>query len=463
MKKNMFKFMRNLFGLLAIVTIFATSCKEPENEDPVTPTVEDGYYVLGTSIAVNEAKLSGTLDKGLIEGEGFAAVEREGMYEKWMFITASGDGFVIFQQAGATATTWGIDGAFADDQETPFTKFATLKDGGDRMTVSEDGFYHLIVDFTNNKAFLQKIDSWGVIGDATPGGWSNDTNMTAGTIDVNSATWTITDLPLYEGGYKFRYNDTWTYEFNEGEKAFTNLGGTEEELTPGGANLSVTAETQGIYTLTLKYTFGSGFSLTAEKTGDVTPVGYPDSLFLVGNFNNWEIDNVLHTANRGNGVYEGYLNLTADNEIKAVSVRGSWDENWGQGADNGTLSKGGANIVAGDQPGWNGDGFYQLKFNLADMSFVLTPITTVSVIGEAVGGWETDAPLVYNADDKAWEGTVTFSDGEYKFRANNDWTINWGGDLNDLVPDGGNLSGQSGELSVKLYLSDLYTFHATIE
>ena len=53
-------------------------------------------------------------------------------------------------------------------------------------------------------------------------------------------------------------------------------------------------------------------------------------------------------------------------------------------------------------------------------------------------------------------GEVTFGAGEFKFRANNEWTINLGGSMDDLQQDGGNLASPgAGTYKVILDLSTL--------
>ncbi|MBE0678766.1 MAG: SusF/SusE family outer membrane protein, partial [Bacteroidales bacterium] len=84
-------------------------------------------------------------------------------------------------------------------------------------------------------AYTYRADRWGVIGDATPGGWSDDTNMTW---DAVNGRFTVT-LNLTAASFKFRANDDWGY----------NLGGSMTGLTDGGDNISV-AEA-GNYTITL--------------------------------------------------------------------------------------------------------------------------------------------------------------------------------------------------------------------
>jgi hypothetical protein len=112
----------------------------------------------------------------------------------------------------------------------------SLKAGGDNIATAAEDDYAITLDLSHPLEYTYRADIWGVIGDATPGGWDNDTNMTW---DETNGVFTVT-LNLTAGSFKFRANDAWSY----------SLGGTLAELTSdNGANLSV-AEA-GTYTITL--------------------------------------------------------------------------------------------------------------------------------------------------------------------------------------------------------------------
>lgn len=87
----------------------------------------------------------------------------------------------------------------------------------------------------NSNTIAYELNSWGIIGSATAGGWGDDTVM-----KFNNTTkkWTITGVVLTSGEFKFRKNHNWG----------TNLGGSGGNLTSGGGNIAVAA---GTYTITL--------------------------------------------------------------------------------------------------------------------------------------------------------------------------------------------------------------------
>jgi len=107
--------------------------------------------------------------------------------------------------------------------------------GGDNIETTVEDDYAITLDLSTPLAYTYRADRWGVIGDATPGGWSDDTNMTW---DAVNGRFTVT-LNLTANSFKFRANDSWDY----------NLGGSLTALTNGGDNIPV-AEA-GNYTITL--------------------------------------------------------------------------------------------------------------------------------------------------------------------------------------------------------------------
>lgn len=107
--------------------------------------------------------------------------------------------------------------------------------GGDNIETTVEDDYAITLDLSTPLAYKYRADRWGVIGDATPGQWSDDTNMTW---DAVNGRFTVT-LNLTANSFKFRANDGWDY----------NLGGSLTALTEGGDNIPVTEA--GNYTITL--------------------------------------------------------------------------------------------------------------------------------------------------------------------------------------------------------------------
>ncbi|MCB0587955.1 MAG: SusF/SusE family outer membrane protein [Phaeodactylibacter sp.] len=138
----------------------------------------------------------------------------------------TGQGFK-FLEVRDWAGDWGID---------PANPGFIIQEGEQDAMVSENGFYQIRIDFNDKSATFTKTE-WGLIGDATPGGWADDTNMTF----QNDFEWTIT-LDLTAAKIKFRANDGWDINFGD-----DNADGS---LEAGGSDISVPEA--GNYTVTMK-------------------------------------------------------------------------------------------------------------------------------------------------------------------------------------------------------------------
>jgi hypothetical protein len=119
------------------------------------------------------------------------------------------------------------------------------------LTVSETGFYRLTVDLSAEPyKYTATATSWGLIGDATPGGWDASTPMT---LNPSTGEWTVTTTLSSAGTFKFRANDGWDI----------NLGGDVNNLTYDGDNISVASD--GTYLVTLKLGNPSAYTCTIAK------------------------------------------------------------------------------------------------------------------------------------------------------------------------------------------------------
>ena len=203
---------------------------------------------------------------------------------------------------------------------------------------------------------------------------------------------------------------------------------------------------------------------TNDMTYDVEGLAYAEMIWMAGNTNGWGNpaaglkNKGWKNARNNDGDYYGFMYLNGD--FKFRSGKDNWNApDWGldEAFDDytGSLAVGAGNINAPE-------GFYMVEANLDDMTYELTPITTIGVIG-GFNGWASDyAKLTYNTATGAWEGTCDIPAGtEFKFRANDGWDINWGGDINNLGFDGGNLKFDvDGSYFIQLYITYEGDFHA---
>ncbi|MCB0639323.1 MAG: SusE domain-containing protein [Lewinella sp.] len=110
--------------------------------------------------------------------------------------------------------------------------------GADNIVIDGAGYYKMNVDLNALTHTYTKTD-WGLIGDATPGGWDTDTNMT---YDPATRSWSVT-LDLVEGKIKFRANDAWDIDFGDNEGDFVpDYGGSDIPVTAGNYTIELLLE-----------------------------------------------------------------------------------------------------------------------------------------------------------------------------------------------------------------------------
>ena len=185
----------------------------------------------------------------------------------------------------------------------------------------------------------------------------------------------------------------------------------------------------------------------SEMTYTITPLNFQEYIYEAGVNNDWgAIEQPLYCAD-GNGTYVGFF-YAQDADWSggkgAFKFTGAFND-WGQGNyGTGTINEDGLSGTLIDDGGSGNvlaePGFYRAEVNLADMTYKLTPISGIGLIGPAqAGGWSEDTDLTYNPETRAWEGTIELAADEFKFRANDGWDINWGGSADNLIQDGANL------------------------
>jgi hypothetical protein len=185
------------------------------------------------------------------------------------------------------------------------------------------------------------------------------------------------------------------------------------------------------------------------------------TLAVPGNHQGWNPPTAPKLASSAFGEtdYEGFVWLDGEYKFLAPDASGAFD--WGNTdyGDDGSFS---GILVEQDESNCQaGAGYYLVKANTTALTYS-TVQTNWSIIGAATpGGWDAGTALTYNAETKLWEGTMALSAGEFKFRANDAWTINYGGDPAAMSQDGGNLSVDAGgTYLVKLNFTNprLYTY-----
>ena len=109
--------------------------------------------------------------------------------------------------------------------------FTTDKDVEAGNLTAEEGYYYLTFNIKELTYTVQLVN-FGVIGDATPGGWNEDTDLVYDPADLKLKV----DMTLTDGTIKFRANDQWDVPNGD-----FGAGDSEGKLAPKGNNISVTA------------------------------------------------------------------------------------------------------------------------------------------------------------------------------------------------------------------------------
>lgn len=194
----------------------------------------------------------------------------------------------------------------------------------------------------------------------------------------------------------------------------------------------------------------------SDLTYEIAPLNFAEYIWEAGVNNNWGSDAQPLYCDDGNGTYKGFFYAQdADwsggkGAFKFQTEFNNWDvANYGIGSGDdseGTLAVGADNIMVTP-------GFYYAEINLADLTYKLTPITTIGIVGPAqAGGWNDDTDMTYNPETRAWEATIDLAADEFKFRANDGWDINWGGSEDNLTGGGANLKiAEAGTYFIQLF------------
>ena len=174
-------------------------------------------------------------------------------------------------------------------------------------------------------------------------------------------------------------------------------------------------------------------------------------LYMAGDANGW--DQIDYLSGEDGVNYTGFMYLN-QNGFKFCSQQDWKGTNYG-GAFFGDEEN--DNIMMTET-----EGYYKVDIDLSTKNYTLTPITTIGIIGDATkNGWSGDdidmTYVPYNKETKEgryWEiKDIKLKTGVIKFRANDGWAINWGGELDNLTSKGNpaNIAVEEGTYDIKLY------------
>ena len=318
-----------------------------------------------------------------------------------------------------------------------------------------------MLEYTFKIESVSIADAYYLIGG--PGEWNAESAMTM-QFSLSSAS--VVDDPVFTYTFEGSGSDMW-FAFGDEEAISAVAAGTWNKLFgTTGASEDLSGSFDRRYNLDGDHSFhvdGQAkfyrFTINmAEMTYVIAPLNFAEYIYEAGVNNNWgSIAQPLYCPD-GNGTYTGFFyaqDADWSNGMGAFKFTGAFND-WSQGNYGaGTCTDEGGTLI---DDGGSGNllatpGFYKADVNLADMTYKLTRITTIGIVGPAqAGGWGDDTDMTYNPETLAWEATIELAADELKFRANDGWDINWGGTVDNLTQGGANLKiNEAGTYFIQLF------------
>ncbi len=314
----------------------------------------------------------------------------------WSLVLPLTSGAVKFRQDDDWAVNWGA---------VDFPSGIGTQGGAD-IPIPAAGEFTIMFNSQTGAYNFTVTSAIGIIGNATPGGWDNDTNMFQDPTDTNK--YFIT-LPLVMGEAKFRANDAWTLSWGSTDFP-TGVGSTMN-----GPNIPIPAT--GKYLINFDKSTGA---YSFEEVVEFSTI----SIIGSGTAGGWTTDTYLTKDSNDPNLWKGDVSLT-DGELK-FRANSAWTINWG-GSDFpvGVGVPNSSNNIPVDS------GDYRLTFNTETFDYVFLPIIpyeTIGIIGDATpGGWDgDDTDMIQDPiDPSIWRLRIILTAGELQFRANNSFDTFW--------------------------------------
>ncbi|MGE4586501.1 MAG: SusF/SusE family outer membrane protein [Mangrovibacterium sp.] len=274
---------------------------------------------------------------------------------------------------------------------------------------------------------LANITQFWVVGDYN--GWDNSDNAKyiISTPTNNGAAEGY--IYLTSGGFKLVTDHSW-------DDAHTYGDDGSGKLTNPGNNIAVDADGYYLIKASLETMTYSRTKTDWGVVGSATP-------------GDWNTDSPL-TYDLASAKWKGVVHLTAA-ELK-FRANNDWDYNYGSTAGDETLDAGGTNIAV------DVESDYQIILDLSHPNEYTYQANRWGVIGSATaGGWDSDQNMTWDATNEVFTVTLNLTAGEFKFRANDAWTLDYGDSGADGTLDQGgtNISvAESGNYTITLDLDN---------
>lgn len=180
----------------------------------------------------------------------------------------------------------------------------------------------------------------------------------------------------------------------------------------------------------------------------IEKINFQPYIYYVGTANGWNnsadgVSQKLALTDAATGTYSGYIYCKQEdygNTYRFLKTYGDWGNTYGASAIDtyeGPMEAGSSddnfNATAGT-------GLYKVEMSLVARKFTATKIDMVGLIGD-FNGWGSDFEMTWDNDEFCYvANNPGITAAGWKFRFNGSWDINLGGDLDNLVPNGDNIS-----------------------
>lgn len=174
---------------------------------------------------------------------------------------------------------------------------------------------------------------------------------------------------------------------------------------------------------------------------------YTPYLYFIGSTDGWS-QAIQRLAHQGDGLYNGFCYVADPYGIglsfKFMKESGDWSTEVDASYFTTTVDVwGSGNLEVGQT------GVYYMEANLSRKSLKCILVETMGIVG-SFNNWTDDYVMTWDADNYCYvKSGVNFTNEEWKFRVNYDWTYNLGGSTGNLYFNGDNITASG--TTVKLY------------
>ena len=197
---------------------------------------------------------------------------------------------------------------------------------------------------------------------------------------------------------------------------------------------------------------------TANFTPFETLIDYP-MIYVPGAYQGWSpgAENGRLYSYNFDSTYEGILRIV-DGTNPTVEFKVTVNPNWDGPNYGGTLTQTGNTYSGVLDPSGNNyavaAGTYAFTVDVTALTIECTTTDDWGIIGSAVPpyDWSVDVDMTYNGQRRMWEITTDLNDGEFKFRANDGWDLNYGdsGADGSLDAGGDNIAISAGNYTIRM-------------